>query len=47
MFTIEYSALKKNEVAAGKWMELEIMLSDTNQAHVFAHIWNLDIKVTV
>jgi hypothetical protein len=34
---------------AGKWMELDIMLSKISQAQkdkydVFAHMWNLDLK---
>jgi RNase P/RNase MRP subunit p30 len=50
--TVEYyPTIKKNEIMlfAGKWMELEIMLSKIIQSqkakcHVFTHMLNLDLK---
>jgi hypothetical protein len=44
-----YSAINKNEIMsfAGKWMKLEIMLSEINQAqkyHIFTHMKNMDLK---
>jgi hypothetical protein len=50
--TIEYYlAIKNNEImlSTGKWMELEIILSEISQASKiqilhFTHLWNLDLK---
>jgi hypothetical protein len=47
-----YSAIRKNEIMlfARKWMKHDaIMLSETSQAqkakyHIFAHMWNLNLK---
>jgi hypothetical protein len=47
-----YSAIKKNEIMpfSRKWVELEIMLSEINQAQkarycmFFSCLWNLDLK---
>jgi hypothetical protein len=51
MYTMEYnSPIKKNEIMfAGKWMELEILLSEISQtekdkSRVLPLMWNLDIK---
>jgi hypothetical protein len=50
IYTMDYySAINKNEIMsfAGKWMKLEIMLSEINQAqkyHIFTHMKNMDLK---